>query len=42
MIRYRDEVSPTKRGGRWEAIRIAAMLKMKVLPVKCNLQTPLK
>ena len=32
MLKYRDEVSPTKRGQRWEEIRIDAMLKA-ALPV---------
>lgn len=27
LIRYRDEVSPGKRGGRWEALRIDAFLR---------------
>lgn len=32
LRRYSEEVSPTKRGGRWESIRITAMLK-SALPV---------
>lgn len=34
LERYRDEVSPTKRGGRWEAVRINAFLHMCALRVK--------
>lgn len=33
LERYRDEVSPTKRGQRWEALRIERMLANSVLPV---------
>lgn len=32
LEKYRDEVSPGKRGGRWEEIRINAMLTMPALP----------
>ena len=38
MIKYRDEVSPTKRGQRWEEIRIDAMLKA-ALPVSKPIST---
>ena len=34
LEKYRDEVSPTKRGSRWEEIRIKAMLTMNSLPTK--------
>ena len=34
LERYRDEVSPTKRGSRWEEVRINAFLKSTILPVK--------
>lgn len=33
LARYRDEVSPTKRGERWEVLRINAMLEMPELPL---------
>ena len=33
LERYRDEVSPTKRGERWEFVRINAMLKHVSLPI---------
>lgn len=33
LERYRDEVSPTKRGARWEEVRINAMLKHDSLPI---------
>lgn len=33
MERYRDEVSPTKRGARNEHLRIEAMLRMDTLPL---------
>lgn len=33
LIRYRDEVSPLKRGTRWERIRIDAMLRDPCLPI---------
>ena len=32
LNRYRDEVSPTKRGERWEIVRISAFLKEPALP----------
>lgn len=32
LNRYRDEVSPTKRGQRWEEVRIKALLASKDLP----------
>lgn len=32
MSRYRDEVSPTKRGCRWEAIRVDALLRDPAFP----------
>jgi len=31
LQRYADEVSPTKRGGRWEQVRIAAMIRQDKL-----------
>jgi integrase len=34
LERYRDEVSPTKRGSRWEQVRINAFLESKILPTK--------
>lgn len=34
LEKYRDEVSPGKRGARWEEIRINAMLVMDSLPVR--------
>lgn len=34
LEKYRDEVSPTKRGERWEAVRIGAFLHMLHMPVK--------
>lgn len=34
LEKYRDEVSPGKRGGRWETVRINAFLHMEALPVK--------
>lgn len=33
LIKYRAEVAPTKRGARWEEIRIAAFLRDLILPV---------
>ena len=33
LERYRDEVSPTKRGERWEFVRINAMIKHASLPI---------
>lgn len=32
MCKYRDEISPTKRGQRWEEVRITSMLRDKNLP----------
>lgn len=43
LEKYRDEVSPSKRGARWEEIRIKAMLLMDSLPTKLpigELSTP--
>ena len=37
LIRYRDEVSPTKRGERWELVRISAFIKEPALPTSCAL-----
>ena len=34
LEKYRDEVSPHKRGARWEAVRINAFLHMLHMPVK--------
>lgn len=34
LKKYRDEVSPGKRGSRWEEIRIGAMLEMASLPLQ--------
>lgn len=34
LERYQDEVSPTKRGSRWEQIRIEAMLRDPVFPTE--------
>lgn len=33
LVTYRDEVSPTKRGRRWEEIRIEAFLRSEILPI---------
>ena len=33
MLRYQREVTPTKRGARWESIRLDAMLNMAELPL---------
>lgn len=33
LTRYRDEVTPSKRGERWESLRINAMLGMAELPL---------
>lgn len=33
MLRYQREVTPTKRGARWESIRLDAMLAMAELPL---------
>jgi integrase len=33
LEKYRDEVSPGKRGSRWEEIRINAMLRMPSMPI---------
>lgn len=33
LEKYRDEVSPGKRGARWEAVRLTAMLSMPALPL---------
>lgn len=37
LRKYAEEVSPEKRGERWEQIRIAAMLRDKALPVESPL-----
>lgn len=37
LTRYRDEVSPTKRGQRWEEIRIKAFLASPILPINSPL-----
>jgi integrase len=34
LERYRDEVSPTKKGSRWEQVRINAFLESKILPTR--------
>lgn len=33
LARYREEISPTKRGGRWEAVRLLAFERDAALPV---------
>lgn len=33
LVRYRDEVTPTKRGAHWEALRLDAMLAAAELPL---------
>lgn len=33
LTKYSEEVSPIKRGARWENVRIAAMLKSPIFPV---------
>ena len=39
LVRYREEVSPTKSGERWERIRIDAFLREKTLPCDSPLDT---
>lgn len=39
LERYRDEVSPTKRGQRWEEIRIKAFLDSPALPIHSPIGT---
>lgn len=33
LLRYADEVAPTKRGGRWEGVRLRRMAREDVLPL---------
>lgn len=37
IIRYRDEVSPTKKGAHWEIISLNAFLKQDYLPINVPL-----
>jgi integrase len=43
LVKYRDEISPLKRGQRWEEVRIASFLRDKGLPTReklGNIGTP--